>query len=261
MLHSIAAAHQPGKEIWKSIQTIAREANLSVRQVKRSLPNLEQLGELAIARNAGPNGTHRYELVGMQENCTESVQGGDKYDRSGVTNTTEGVTSTTGGGDKYDRKGVVDVTQKILEISEKEGEGAGRPTRLPDDFEFDEELRLVAEAETLHAERTFAKFVAHYRSATGPRARSADWRARFRKWCMDELDRFSGKPPAPPPRRGPNRPGEPDAGLLNRRAAQLGIEGKRPDETVADLEARIRSADTAEVVALAAAQRKRTGRD
>lgn len=62
-------------------------------------------------------------------------------------------------------------------------------THLPDDFELTSERRAVAEAEKLPAERTFAKFCNHWRSASGQRARKRDWDATWRNWCMTEIDR------------------------------------------------------------------------
>lgn len=64
----------------------------------------------------------------------------------------------------------------------------GRATRIPDDFELTDERRLVAEAETLPADRTFAKFVDHWKSASGAKARKHDWDATWRNWCRNEKD-------------------------------------------------------------------------
>lgn len=65
-------------------------------------------------------------------------------------------------------------------------------TRLPDDFELTDERRLVAEAEKLPAERTFAKFVDYWRAASGSKARKHDWDATWRNWCRTEADRPRG---------------------------------------------------------------------
>ncbi len=67
-----------------------------------------------------------------------------------------------------------------------------RATRIPDDFELTDERRIVAEAETLSAERTFAKFVDYWSAASGARARKHDWDATWRNWCRNEADRFGG---------------------------------------------------------------------
>lgn len=61
-------------------------------------------------------------------------------------------------------------------------------TRLPEDFELTDERRLVAEAEKLPAERTFAKFVDYWRAASGAKARKHDWEATWRNWCRTEAD-------------------------------------------------------------------------
>lgn len=69
---------------------------------------------------------------------------------------------------------------------------ARRATRLPDDFTLTDERRLVAEAEKLPAERTFAKFVDYWRAASGSKARKHDWDATWRNWCRTEADRSRG---------------------------------------------------------------------
>lgn len=72
-----------------------------------------------------------------------------------------------------------------------------RAMRLPDDFELTDERRLVAEAETLPAERVFAKFVDYWLAASGANARKHDWDATWRNWCRNEVDRGGGKGVAP----------------------------------------------------------------
>lgn len=72
------------------------------------------------------------------------------------------------------------------------GNGRKRATRLPDDFELTDERRLVAEAEKLPAERTFAKFCDYWLAASGSRARKHDWDATWRNWCRTEADRSRG---------------------------------------------------------------------
>lgn len=67
-----------------------------------------------------------------------------------------------------------------------------KATRLPEDFELTDERRAVAEAERLPADRTFAKFVDYWRSASGAKARKIDWDATWRNWCRTEADRSRG---------------------------------------------------------------------
>lgn len=66
---------------------------------------------------------------------------------------------------------------------------SARAARLPDDFSLTDKRRLVAEAERLPAERTFAKFCDYWRSASGAKARKLDWDATWRNWCRTETDR------------------------------------------------------------------------
>jgi hypothetical protein len=76
--------------------------------------------------------------------------------------------------------------QSRTEQSQKRG------TRIPDDFVLTDDRRLVAEAERLPAERTFAKFCDYWRSASGQKARKIDWEATWRNWCRTEADRKPG---------------------------------------------------------------------
>lgn len=60
--------------------------------------------------------------------------------------------------------------------------------RLGGDFELTEERRRIALGEHLNPEHTFAKFTAHWKSASGPKARKADWDEAWRYWCLSETD-------------------------------------------------------------------------
>jgi len=93
--------------------------------------------------------------------------------------------------------------------------------RLPDDFKLTKERRAVAEAERLPADRTFAKFVDYWRSASGARARKLDWDATWRNWCRTEADRARSTPAGvagPPPKRPP--PSEEELAAARREAAE-----------------------------------------
>ena len=89
-------------------------------------------------------------------------------------------------------------TDTEAEKSQKRTRASARAaTRIPTDFQLTPERRLVAEAETLHAERTFAKFVDYWRAASGAKARKHDWDATWRNWCRSEADRSRGSAPIP----------------------------------------------------------------
>ena len=67
-------------------------------------------------------------------------------------------------------------------------EGRGRASRLPDDFALTPERRTVADIEKVNPDRTFAKFVDHWKAASGRTARKLDWDAAWRTWCRNEAD-------------------------------------------------------------------------
>jgi len=66
-------AKADGTGAWPSIQTIAREARLSEREVQYSLKILESLGELAIGSGAGPKGCNLYSLPKMLMDTVRKV--------------------------------------------------------------------------------------------------------------------------------------------------------------------------------------------
>ena len=76
---------------YPSIPPLGKRSRLCDRQVKRSLQNLEHLGELKVLRGKGPHGTNRYKL-------SSDIMSRDKLSR--------GVTSDPGGGDIHGKEGV-----------------------------------------------------------------------------------------------------------------------------------------------------------
>jgi Helix-turn-helix domain len=80
-------ADREGKNAWPSIETIAREARLSPREVQRSIPELVTLGELVAAPNQGPHGTYGFSLPKMspRQVVTPTIEPsrGDIYAKKG----------------------------------------------------------------------------------------------------------------------------------------------------------------------------------
>lgn len=84
------------------------------------------------------------------------------------------------------------------------GAQARPPTarRLPEEFSLTESRRQIAAKEGADADREFAKFTDHWRSASGANARKHDWDAAWRNWCRKALDmRGNGRAPPEPPKR------------------------------------------------------------
>ncbi len=73
-----------------------------------------------------------------------------------------------------------------------EARASARPARtamrLPEDWELTPERRQVAVSEGVDPDRTFAKFVDHWRAESGQKARKADWDAAWRNWCRRETE-------------------------------------------------------------------------
>jgi hypothetical protein len=59
-------ADREGCNAFPSVATIAKESNLSDREVQICLPILVELGELEIIRGVGPRGAHIYSLCKMR---------------------------------------------------------------------------------------------------------------------------------------------------------------------------------------------------
>lgn len=92
--------------------------------------------------------------------------------------------STSGRGRAERADAPVAVTETPSAESRKD-----RATRIPADFALTDERRAVAVAERVDPERTFAKFVNHWRAKGGQAARKVDWEATWRNWCMEDADR------------------------------------------------------------------------
>lgn len=97
---------------WPSVATIAAQAALSPRQVKRALRHLLRLGEIAIAqRGGGSHRTVRYQInlpptVSPTSPFTPPPAKGDKSART-VTPTTMGMTCMTENGDAHVTRTVI----------------------------------------------------------------------------------------------------------------------------------------------------------
>lgn len=84
---------------------------------------------------------------------------------------------------------VATTTDSDIDQKKNRTDRSERATRLPDDFALTAERRLMAEAERLPAERTFAKFCDYWRGVSGARGRKLDWDATWRNWCRNDKDR------------------------------------------------------------------------
>ena len=59
------ATHQDGRGAWPSIDSIAKLARTSPRNVTRVIGELERSGELVVERGVGPHGTNMYSVPGV----------------------------------------------------------------------------------------------------------------------------------------------------------------------------------------------------
>lgn len=77
-------AKSDGTGAWPSLSTLAREARMTERQVRRCLRILEKSGELTTRMGKGPHGTNLYSLPGVKLSG-----GGGHLRQGGGTNRTE----------------------------------------------------------------------------------------------------------------------------------------------------------------------------
>lgn len=166
---------------WPSVATIAKRCGLGRRTVMRKLAELENT--VHISRQISRGRPTRYHLNLSHPGTSASV----------APVPTDAPTGANGASDKcHQVPRVVSTTTpnpsrtvtKPLERVER----AVRGTRLPENFELTPERRKVAEAHGLSPERVFAKFICHWRSASGRNARKLNWDEAWCKWCLDELD-------------------------------------------------------------------------
>jgi len=74
MLLAIADyAHDDGSGAYPSLTTLAKKCRLSRRHAIRTIQALEKLGELQVARNAGPGGANLYTVLSPPAEATEEA--------------------------------------------------------------------------------------------------------------------------------------------------------------------------------------------
>ncbi len=179
VLFSIANhADSYGRAAWPSIATIAAEARLSERQVKRALPRLIELGELDVDEGGGPNGVHRFSIRMGDNLAPPKTSRGDILAK---------------GGDKSCTKSGQDVTQTVLEPSKEPSKtrarkesgalrAVARPRRVTLLSAAERKARwqskMMQEAQATMAPKAFGELVAALMAEPLP------------KWAKVELERL-----------------------------------------------------------------------
>lgn len=182
---------------YPAIEKIAAKARLKRRRTQQIIADLEHLELLRIERGAGRRQTSRYwfTLDRYKGAKIAPFPKGAIDDEKRCTAPPEKVQSRA-------RKGATaSAPESSVTVIEPSGNRQGarargsRPAiRLPDDFELTEPRRAFAVGEGIDPDREFAKFLDHWRAASGANARKRCWDAAWRNWCRYAVDRFGHQP-------------------------------------------------------------------
>lgn len=172
VLLGIANHHGDGGA-WPSLETLARYANVSERQVSRSIKVLEDLGELKIDHNrglnAGRNKTNRYWI---NLSCPPECDGSMNHRVDGKTHLTPRV-------DISDADGVTDMSgEPVIEPVKKP---LTKSTKIDPNFQVTEDMKSWATENKLAIDLNAQtnQFI-DYHTAKGSLMK--DWVAAWRTW-------------------------------------------------------------------------------
>lgn len=174
-----------------SVLTLARRIRMSERNTQRLIQKLASSGELKVKTQAGPNGTHAYQIV---MNLTlplfavdNPIRGGDKLSPvklSGDNEGKKGVTKEAIGGDK--------AMAPEPKEQQKNQEKALRATRLPKDFQISNNVRAWAKARGWdHLLDSYLEAFKRKCEARG--AKYADWDRAFENCIADDWGRIRAR--------------------------------------------------------------------
>lgn len=180
------SANEKG-ECWPSIEEVAKKASLSDRAVQKCLKHLVEGGHVSINRRYKKSNVF---FVHPKEFYPERSSPEQRSPEPGSPE--QKCISTPNDVHPLKNLTILNEPSKKNRQSERKRSPDRPATRLPEDFELTPERRLVAEAERLPADRTFAKFCDYWQSASGAKARKLDWDATWRNWCRTERDRAPG---------------------------------------------------------------------
>lgn len=192
-------ANDDGAEAYPSLAALTRKTKLSERTVQAALSKLAEIGELVIARNAGPRGCNKYRIV--MRTPAESAPPQNPHPAESAPPPPQISHPTPADSASDPRKSR---TRTVIEPSlqpsvepslpRKRGDGG---TRIPEDFAATEEMIMWARENTpLVGGKETAAFVDYWRSQPGQRGRKVDWIATWRNWmrrAQSDAERGNGR--------------------------------------------------------------------
>jgi hypothetical protein len=173
-------AHSDGTGSYPSVETLAREARISVRQVFRLIPKLVRSGELRAEAHAGPRGTTLYSLPKMA--TTDILAPTDKMSSDKLS-----LSDKRGPHMSPESNEGKATTKKGVPNPEK------RPTPFFDGFELDAELMGFANERGIDPQEEFQAFREHHKSKGN---QFVDWRAAWRTWVLNSKKFSRGSHPS-----------------------------------------------------------------
>ena len=185
------ANHQGDAGAWPAVSTLARYANITVRQAQKQIRVLEESGEVKIDYQA-PEMTKHTNRYWVTVRCPKECDG----------STAHRVNSTTGGGELYDTPGVNSTTPEPS-MNHQEPK-IGKATRIPLPFVITEEMRDWAETKIPGVDIDFeTESFIDYWKAKPYHATKVDWPATWRVWMSKTKRTAQSKERSLPKADGP----------------------------------------------------------
>lgn len=185
------ANHQGDAGAWPAVSTLARYANITVRQAQKQIRVLEESGEVKIDYQA-PEITKHTNRYWVTVRCPRECDG----------STAHRVNSTTGGGELHDTPGVNSTTPEPS-MNHQEPK-IGKATRIPLPFVITDEMREWAETKIPGVDIDFeTESFIDYWKAKPYHATKVDWPATWRVWMSKTKRTAQSKERSLPKADGP----------------------------------------------------------
>ena len=194
VLLAIADYSSGGGWAWPSIETLASKSRLSERAVHYAIRDLQDLGELEVALNAGPGGVNMYRVVTIP-GAGSAPGGGQDLHRKGADNAPRTVNEPKTFLPVQSANGHDDDVQETLDAYVTADFEKGytetvvrrpdpRGTRLPEDWQPSRDLLNWARREfaCVNLEDQTERFRDYWLSRAGAGARHTSWDRTWKNW-------------------------------------------------------------------------------
>lgn len=167
---------------WPSIDTLAQKARLSTRQTQYNVRALIAGGQIAVEENAGPHGTHRYRVLGVQ-----SLQGAKTARVQSATQ--RGAISDTGGVQPIAPEPSVEPSKNRHSSSPVSPKPKpARKTTIPDDYGISDRMLSWAAEKGMTRDNLEDQIERFVNNAAMKQLSYADWDRAFQNWMLNARD-------------------------------------------------------------------------